>query len=395
MARRDYSSDVAMREAMAAVLRKGRSILNLKAFVEESLGVDAWNRLLAAQPQTDRSVLVSVQPDCWYDMEIHARINRAICDVLYDGNLAAAESLGRFSAERDMFVMCRRIMKFMSTSLIFQLMNVYWRQDESCGLWHTRLVGHDLVATLSGWRVADSVLCRRILGYIRRTLELCGVALDLECAEHDECCALGDRSCVFRFRWQHQSEPALVSEYADKFSRVPELDSLFRSIVDIAHVRLSFPYVETWVQSGSSGELTSYQSFGVKRSGIVHSYLLQIGNNRMGRLDVEAHDDSRLDVLGDMIPWLAQMLHDALLSSEQTTTLRSFHLRLRLAQRAWKLTLRETDILELLLRGLTNEAIAKRLGLSISTIEQYVTRILDKSDTRNRSTLCWVFWIEL
>jgi DNA-binding CsgD family transcriptional regulator len=317
-----------------------------------------------------------------------------MCDMFYDGNLTAAESLGRFSAKRDMFVICRRMMQFMSPSLIVQLMNVYWRQDESCGLWRTGLVGRDLVATLSGWGVADSVLCRRILGYIHRTLELCGAVLCSESSKCDECCALGDRSYVFRFRWQHEGEPALV-DFANELSRLPELDSLVRSIVEIVLVRLSFPYVEIWVQSGSAGELAAYQSFGVKRSGVIHSYFLQVGNNRMGRLDVEAHEDSQLDVLGEMIPWLAQMLHDALFSSERATALRTFHLRLRLAQRAWELTPRETDVLELLLRGLTNDAIARKLGLSISTIEQYVTRILDKSDTRKRSALCWVFWIEL
>ncbi|WP_437905281.1 helix-turn-helix transcriptional regulator [Sorangium sp. So ce327] len=377
---------------MAAVLRKGGSILNLKAFVEECFGVDAWSRLVAAQLEPDKSVLSSVLPDCWYEIGLHSRINRAFCDMFYDGNLAALETLGRFSAERDMVARGRWMLQYMRPSFIIQFMNLYWRQDESCGHWSTRLVGGEFVATLSGWEVADSVLCRRLLGYIGRMLELCGSVV---CATHQECRALGGNSCVFRFRWQHESAPILVSELVDGLSRLPELDPLVDTILDLVHFRLFFPYVEIWLQGESSGELASYRSVGARGSATVRRFLLQVGNSPVGRLDVEAQGDSRQDVLDELIPWLAQMLNDARLSSVRASPLHAFQLKLALARRAWGLTPKETEVLELVLRGHTNQGISRKLRLRISTIEQHVSRILGKSEATSRATLCWAFWMNL
>ncbi|XYH95556.1 helix-turn-helix transcriptional regulator [Sorangium sp. So ce1128] len=377
---------------MAAVLRKGGSILNLKVFVEECFGADAWTRLIETQSDADKFALVSVLPDCWYDIGVHSRLSRAFCDMFYDGNLAAMEALGRFSAERDMNARGRWMLQYMRPSLIVQFMNLYWRQDESCGHWSTGLAGGDFVATLSGWGVADAVLCRRLVGYIGRMLELCGTVL---CSWHDECCARGSKSCVYRFRWQHESAPVLVNELVDGLSRLPELEPLIGIILDLVHFRLFFPYVEIWLQGGSTGELASFRSVGAKGAGVVRHFLLQSGNTLVGRLDVEAQSESRQDVLDELIPWLAQMLNDARSSSEQASPSRAFQLRLLLARRAWRLTPRETEMLELILRGYTNEAISRKLGRRISTVEQHVTGVLEKSGTTSRTKLCWAFWMEL
>jgi DNA-binding NarL/FixJ family response regulator len=53
--------------------------------------------------------------------------------------------------------------------------------------------------------------------------------------------------------------------------------------------------------------------------------------------------------------------------------------------RAAALTKRETEILEILVMGLTNKEIAQRLSLSIRTVETHVDRILSKLGVTSRS----------
>ena len=49
------------------------------------------------------------------------------------------------------------------------------------------------------------------------------------------------------------------------------------------------------------------------------------------------------------------------------------------------LTVRENDILKLLAQGNTNEAIANTLGLTAGTVRTYVSGILTKLGTPNRT----------
>ena len=51
------------------------------------------------------------------------------------------------------------------------------------------------------------------------------------------------------------------------------------------------------------------------------------------------------------------------------------------------LSAREAEVLELVARGLTNQAIAERLFLSIKTVQNRVSDLLDKTGTRSRAEL--------
>ena len=50
-------------------------------------------------------------------------------------------------------------------------------------------------------------------------------------------------------------------------------------------------------------------------------------------------------------------------------------------------TYRETSILDLVIQGYTNKEIANSLQLSVRNVEKYVSRLLDKTNTRNRTEL--------
>lgn len=52
-----------------------------------------------------------------------------------------------------------------------------------------------------------------------------------------------------------------------------------------------------------------------------------------------------------------------------------------------RLSQREQEVLELVAQGLTNDQIAEQLYLSPGTIRNYVTRLMEKCDVTNRTTL--------
>nr|AYR06182.1 hypothetical protein [Renouxia sp.] len=55
-------------------------------------------------------------------------------------------------------------------------------------------------------------------------------------------------------------------------------------------------------------------------------------------------------------------------------------------------TLREISILRLLIKGKTNKEIASDLHLSLRNVEKYVSRLLNKTNTRNRTELARLPW---
>nr|YP_009315839.1 Hypothetical protein ycf29 [Trichogloeopsis pedicellata]SCW24497.1 Hypothetical protein ycf29 [Trichogloeopsis pedicellata] len=58
------------------------------------------------------------------------------------------------------------------------------------------------------------------------------------------------------------------------------------------------------------------------------------------------------------------------------------------------LTSREYDVLNLVLKGMTNKEIALVLGLTVRTTEKYVSRLLYKTKTRNRTELAQYFYLK-
>lgn len=58
----------------------------------------------------------------------------------------------------------------------------------------------------------------------------------------------------------------------------------------------------------------------------------------------------------------------------------------------WGFTSREISILRLLIKGMTNKEIASSLSLSIRNVEKYVSRLLSKTKTRNRTELAQLSW---
>ncbi len=65
------------------------------------------------------------------------------------------------------------------------------------------------------------------------------------------------------------------------------------------------------------------------------------------------------------------------------------------ARRRWSLTRREAETLTHLASGASNKAVAAALDCAVRTVEQHVTRILEKMQVENRATAIARFWSEL
>jgi len=89
-----------------------------------------------------------------------------------------------------------------------------------------------------------------------------------------------------------------------------------------------------------------------------------------------------LSIINNMLSlYLSSISKEGLLLDDKLQTLIStFHLDA-------SFTHREKTILRLVLRGCTNKEIANYLQLSVRNIEKYVSRLLDKTNTRNRTEL--------
>jgi DNA-binding CsgD family transcriptional regulator len=57
------------------------------------------------------------------------------------------------------------------------------------------------------------------------------------------------------------------------------------------------------------------------------------------------------------------------------------------ASRKWQLTSRQSQVLDLVARGLTNELIAQMLSISKATVEYHLKVVFDKAGVSNRATL--------
>lgn len=68
--------------------------------------------------------------------------------------------------------------------------------------------------------------------------------------------------------------------------------------------------------------------------------------------------------------------------------------RLRELTEEWQLSDRQRSVLALLVDGLGNREIAARLGCSIGTIENHVTKLLKRASVDNRAALTATFWRE-
>lgn len=374
--------------------RKGMSITNLQAFIEERYGAGVWMKVLEPLSDEDRTAVSSVDAGEWYPIELHNRINRAACDVVRDGSLTLAQEVGRFSAERDFKVTGRWALRCIPIRFALENLDLFWREDEDAGYWRSSVEPDKFVADLYGWEAAEPVLCQRLLHYMGRILEYLG---PVESFEHPVCRAHGGDHCSFQFRCRLHDDaprPEPLSSAEDILELARELtryaERVDQDAVANATVRLLLSerlcsYVEIWVPGSDEGEPRKRYAGGARSGGTMKRVPLDY----QSWLDVEsAPDNVRAALLEKLRFWIAHALKIT------DSTRRSVEDCLRVARANHGIEGREVDVLRLRADGASNKTIAERLMVQESTVEMYVTRIYQKFRTNNKYVLMKKFWLK-
>jgi len=176
---------------------KGVGFNNVRSFVTDSYGAEGWRQMLAMFAGTDREVLDSVVAMGWYDLGLYARLIRAIDARFGAGDLKLAVSIGRYEAEKDLTSIHQWLLRLVRPSIAIEQVGKYWRRFHDTGDWTASLRGdREINARLTGWGVVDAALCRELVGYLQRTLELLGAREVI--MEHTRCRVRGEADCEFR-----------------------------------------------------------------------------------------------------------------------------------------------------------------------------------------------------
>ncbi len=179
---------------------KGVGFINVKNFVTERFGAAGWDAVTGRLSPEDRDELSSAVSVGWYSLPLYARLIRVLDEVHGYGDLALVVQLGRYEAERDLTTIHRAFLRFFNPAFIVEKFAEYWKRFHDSGEWvAVRDSDRQITATLANWGCVDHALCRELVGYFTRTLELVGAKNVI--VEHPKCRAKGEGQCVFRARW--------------------------------------------------------------------------------------------------------------------------------------------------------------------------------------------------
>lgn len=178
---------------------KGVGFFNVQAFVLERFGQSGWEDVLDRLGPEDHQEVDGLLPMSWYPLAVHARLINAVDVVHGYGDLSLVVQLGRFEAERNLTTIHRFFLRFANPAVIFELTSDYWRRFHDTGDWTVVRDGEEVHGTLENWGTTDPAMCREIVGYVGRALELAGAKNLL--MEHPKCRSRGDDICYFQGRW--------------------------------------------------------------------------------------------------------------------------------------------------------------------------------------------------
>ena len=179
---------------------KGVGFTNVRAFTQGRFGGDdGWKAVVEKLDDHDREELASVIPVGWYSLEMYVRLIRAVDKVHGKGDLSLMKELGRFEAENDIKMIHRFFLRFTNPAFIIEKTSDYWKRFHDTGTWVVTRDDHGVSAVLDGWGCVDAALCKELVAYLTRTLELAGAKNVL--VEHPKCRGRADPQCIFKGRW--------------------------------------------------------------------------------------------------------------------------------------------------------------------------------------------------
>jgi hypothetical protein len=179
---------------------KGHTFGHVQRFSKERFGERAWPDLLSELSSSDQQALAEVVAVGWYDLDLYARLIRALDNRYGRGDLALLDDLGRYEAEQDYRGIFRLFFRMASPAYMVEKTADYWRRFHDAGDWAIERRGSTAVwGALSGWGV-DDALCRELVAYVKRAIELVG-GKDVS-LEHPRCRARGSSRCEYLMNWR-------------------------------------------------------------------------------------------------------------------------------------------------------------------------------------------------
>lgn len=184
----------------ADALTKGLGFLHVREFTTVRWGPQGWDAVLGELRPAERAELASVLLIGWYPLALYARLLHALDEVHGTGDGALLVQCGRWQAEKDVTTLYRIVFRLMNPGTVIVKTTDYWHKFHDTGTWRMGRTGEkSLEGTLEGWGVVDAALCRELVGYLGRVLELVGAKSPN--VEHPECRARGQSRCHFTARW--------------------------------------------------------------------------------------------------------------------------------------------------------------------------------------------------
>ena len=177
---------------------KGIGFSNVRAFVLEYHGEEAWRQMLSTMSKDDQTELGAAVPVGWYETDLFARLLRKVDATFGTGNMRLLDQVGRFEAEQDFNRVLRLLMRVITPTQIFKAERRLWTHFQDSGEWTVNPLPKGMQGILSDWAV-DEALCVELSGYLVRLVEFTG-GKNVR-VMHSECRARQAESCVFEFRW--------------------------------------------------------------------------------------------------------------------------------------------------------------------------------------------------
>lgn len=180
-------------------LMKGIGFANVKRYVLTQHNAPRWEETLDLLAPEDRSIVEAAVAVGWYDVQVFARLIRAIDKTCGKGNLELLREVGAYEVEQDLNRVLRFFLRALSPVNIFLAEGKIWSHFQTGGQWKSVKVPGGVDATLTGWAV-DEALCKELAGYLEKLL-LCAGAKTPHVG-HSDCRALGSPACIFKYRWK-------------------------------------------------------------------------------------------------------------------------------------------------------------------------------------------------
>lgn len=381
---------------------RGNGFINIRAWVMEHHGVEAWSELLDALDPAERACLAELRAADWYPLALQSSMLRHLDRRYGDDDLRLARAIGRYQAVRDLDRgVLTWLFRLFPPSILVGSMDIVWRRFHDSGRWVSTTRDGLTVVSVHDWQNSDPANCMDVEGYIEYLAQR--MSRVPGSFRHTRCRLRGHPCCEFVYDEPLDGripvpraipDPADVGAIGRELMQVGTAEAVLDAIVTV--VRNTLPREASaalWGWDDATGHARMLWSRGAPTDHPSHCFVLESAGRTYARLELEpltcARRDEVLAALEGLAPWFGTAL--ARVSSERRGAPSELSVApqdaLGRAASAWRLTPRQREVLRGLLDGKTNKEIAAALGCAEATVEVHVTALYRRSGVSNRTGL--------